>query len=392
MASKYKILSWDVGIKHLAYCLMEYDKDTKKFKVLKWDIVDIIDSNKVVCCGKLKSGKVCNKNASFVGINLDDTTSFYCGSHKSQHCPLEDNWENNFSSPLRKEEIGPNNKCSFILPKKGTECGKRSHVRSNENADVTYCRAHCKQLITKRKKKYQIQKIKKKKATSTSPDVLIDKMYTKLDAIPELLTADQVLIENQPTYKNPAMKTVSCFLFAYFSQKRKGNNMKRNFISPSNKLKVDNDQIQQILGKVDSDDRTYAIVVKLTKKYLSLDYKNDKEDVLLDPFVPKGKIRDNFVHLILTYLMDKKDTLSTIKKNQIFNSISISADTFIQLLKKIEKDDGNYDITKLLAIKYTEVLMNEKNNWLTHLSKFKKKDDLCDALLQGYYYLISHGF
>jgi hypothetical protein len=213
-------------------------------------------------------------------------------------------------------------------------------------------------------------------------------MFSKLDAIKGLTTANKVLIENQPTLKNPAMKTVSCFLFAYFSMKFSNQPDRQiNFISPSNKLKVNEEQIKKILPKVDGNDRIYKIVVKLTKKYLGLDYKNDKQDILLDPYIKKNQIRTDFVHLVLRYLMDKKGSQDTINQSNIFKSISITKEKFLEIIKKIEKDNDNYEITKLLAIKYTQILMEKRGTWLKHLDKYKKKDDLCDALLQGYYYL-----
>ena len=36
-----KILSIDVGIKNLAFCLFEKSNDTQQFKITKWDTVNI---------------------------------------------------------------------------------------------------------------------------------------------------------------------------------------------------------------------------------------------------------------------------------------------------------------------------------------------------------------
>ena len=38
-----KILSWDVGIINLSYCIIEYDEDTKENKILFWGIINLID-------------------------------------------------------------------------------------------------------------------------------------------------------------------------------------------------------------------------------------------------------------------------------------------------------------------------------------------------------------
>ena len=38
-----KILSWDVGIINLSYCILEYNEDTKENKILFWGIINLID-------------------------------------------------------------------------------------------------------------------------------------------------------------------------------------------------------------------------------------------------------------------------------------------------------------------------------------------------------------
>jgi len=383
MTSKRRILSWDVGIKNLAYCLMEKDNSNGSFRVLKWDIVNIIDSDKIVCCGIKKNKELCGNKASFYGV-IDNEKKYYCGSHKSKYKPLPDNWEETYMVECNNSKEG----CDYFYPKKKERCNKKVSFRST---DGIYCRTHSKMIKNNKIKGAKIMKIKRKKATSTDPQVLGQKMYQKLDAIKGLLDVDEVLIENQPSLKNPSMKTVACFLFSYFVLRGtvdKTNITKVKFISPSNKLKVSSEQIKKILVKIDKNDRIYALTEKLLKKYLGLDYKNDKTNILLDPYVEKGKVRDNFVQLVLTYLMDKKVTLENIKTYKVFDNVKISIDNFTDIVKKIEKDDNNYDITKLLAIKYMEVIMeNKTGNWINYINKFKKKDDLCDALLQGYYYL-----
>ena len=59
---KKTILSFDVGIKNLAYCLLE--KDVDNFKILKWGIINLVeDQKKCVFC--MKGGKQCDKVAKF---------------------------------------------------------------------------------------------------------------------------------------------------------------------------------------------------------------------------------------------------------------------------------------------------------------------------------------
>ena len=40
-----KILSWDVGIYNLSYCILEKTDDSDKIKILDWDIVNLVDND-----------------------------------------------------------------------------------------------------------------------------------------------------------------------------------------------------------------------------------------------------------------------------------------------------------------------------------------------------------
>ena len=68
------------------------------------------------------------------------------------------------------------------------------------------------------------------------------------------------------------------------------------------------------------------------------------------------------------------------------NKLKIDNDNTIQVLKGAE--NKKYKLTKQLGIKYTRNLLSSQPQWLEHLDKYKKKDDLCDAYLQGLYYIM----
>lgn len=366
-----KVCSWDVGIKNLAYCVME--KNDNDSKIIKWDVINLVDSDKITCCALLKNNKICGKKASYFG-NLEDI-KYYCGTHKHLYKPLEDGWENNYMVKYDSNA----DQCSFIFPKKNVRCTKRSIYRNDDN---TYCNAHKQILVDKRKKKAQIKLIPRKKVTSTNMQILSNNMYTKLDAIKELLDVDIVLIENQPSLKNPTMKTISSLLFGYFTMRGIMDENKDisevKFISPSNKLKIEITNIQKILNNINDDTKIYKIIDTLSRKYINN----------LNELVDKS-YKNNFVHLVLTYLMNKKETLNGLKDNDIFTQIKLNYNEFIELIKEIEKDTKNYELTKLLAIEYTKILLESDNEWYAHLDTYKKKDDVCDAFLQGKYYLFN---
>ena len=62
------ILSIDVGIKHLAYCILSIkEKKTNNtlFKIKCWNVVDLCNTKKYICTSDQKNGKKCTNNAKF---------------------------------------------------------------------------------------------------------------------------------------------------------------------------------------------------------------------------------------------------------------------------------------------------------------------------------------
>ena len=66
-----KIISIDVGMKNLAYCLLDYKNNN--YNIDKWDIIDLCENNKTPCQGLLKNNNMCNKKAKYTKNN-----KFYC--------------------------------------------------------------------------------------------------------------------------------------------------------------------------------------------------------------------------------------------------------------------------------------------------------------------------
>ena len=72
-----KILSIDVGIRNLSFCLFTMDnKDKNTLSVLKWDNIDLTEksSNRCIFVGEKKTEGVCDKEAKFVkdGVSADE--------------------------------------------------------------------------------------------------------------------------------------------------------------------------------------------------------------------------------------------------------------------------------------------------------------------------------
>ena len=59
------VLSFDVGIVNLAYCIIK--KEGEKFEILKWDLINI-DDNKITCNHLNKNKEL--KSFLFIKINV----------------------------------------------------------------------------------------------------------------------------------------------------------------------------------------------------------------------------------------------------------------------------------------------------------------------------------
>jgi len=75
-----KVLSFDVGVKNLAYCILEYTN--KKFNIEKWDVIDIINDpySNLRCNGKKINNDLCNRK-SCLFKKEDDKLVSYCKVH-----------------------------------------------------------------------------------------------------------------------------------------------------------------------------------------------------------------------------------------------------------------------------------------------------------------------
>lgn len=362
----YKICSWDVGIKHLAFCVME--ATDQEPHIIDWGVINLLEDDKVSCdMLHKKTGKKCDKNALFSGLLEDGTTKNYCGVHKSDHpgCPFD------WSDTHIKEIKDQNSLCVHSV--KNNPCGKKAKFMIDEKPT---CTTHKTQEVNRVKKSYQLLSLKKKSSYATNPQILATRMYQKLDENNKILEVDEVLIENQPTLMNPTMKTVSSFLFSYFAIRgvvdKKDSNMKIRFFSPSNKLKLTDTEATELLAKVSEDTRIYQLTLQLVQKYGNL-----TEDIVQTN-------TKNLVNLVGYCLLNK----SKLESESDETIKLISRTELINLIKKIEKDAKNYELTKEFSIMFTEHLLNKSQpEQLNKFNSFKKKDDPCDAWLQGRKYL-----
>ena len=283
-----KFLSWDIGIKNLSYCWLDYNFDTDKFKVLQWEIINLqtpeTPKPSYTCVCLKKNKQVCQKKATWF---QKDTWKTFCQTHHKQQ-PLETLME------IKK------NTCSHILAQKKVRCHKKIKYQT-DNPWVGYCEVHSKKYLN-----LNLQLVEKSKKAKYDLEETSTNLIRELDKRSELLQSDHILIENQPAFKNPKMKSIQMILYTYYLLKSKIEPQNKDiniaFLMANNKLKVKletddikNQIIQNIHIKIKDKYRRHKELSKSycqwflekheVKDWLSIYEKEKKQDDLADTFL-----------------------------------------------------------------------------------------------------------
>ena len=203
------ILTFDIGIKNLAYCLSRYDDsgikskklDISKLDIIYWGILDI--SHKNLLCHQINSKKKeCNESAAF-----------YLKNVLVKSINLKIDTENDSNSKLTMNKM---------------------------LKDIGYCRFHANILKKEDKETYdKLLKINKSQIYKDSFNQQIERLLKALDNFYENIVKGtyhvekidekyryfeihdlEIYIENQPVLKNPIMKTISISLYTFFYLKK----------------------------------------------------------------------------------------------------------------------------------------------------------------------------
>ena len=183
------ILSFDIGIKNLAWCLMKRNTDISgsQYQILGWENVNILSDG-------IPVAKVtCHKCSAKATHSSGDTLS--CG----RHCPTE--------KPAFRDLSGNALKKIPALKDLKLLFAQRGLANPKSKDDAT------KRLATIFSMPIEVKKVKK--AVDTELSVLHDgirKLVLEKKGL--FAQANAIHLENQPVLKNPTMKSVQMLLFA----------------------------------------------------------------------------------------------------------------------------------------------------------------------------------
>ena len=209
-----KILSIDIGIKNLAFCLFDTNDD-QKFKITKWDIVNLSEEHTLQCV-EIDKNNVCNKPAKFKKENV-----CYCAKHAKKR---------SFKIP------SPENKPSFINKQK---LAKLYEIADNNNIIHTpqIKKTELALLINDHMKNIYFDAVENVKAKDiTLYDIGLNIKHKFNCLFNDEIKIDYVIIENQIGPLAIRMKTIQGMIVQYFIMSSLIVEH-IEFVSSSNKLK-----------------------------------------------------------------------------------------------------------------------------------------------------------
>jgi hypothetical protein len=214
-----KVLSIDVGIKNLAFCLFVKPEDgTSNYEIAKWDSINLTQKSESKCC-EIEKFKDCNKPAKFI-----KNGKCYCLKHSKKQ-PFQ----------VPKSDLKP----SFINKQKISGLYELA-----EKYKVKYENPIKKVELASLINNYVFEKcfepITETNASKIDLVTIGKNMKQKLDSIlnEHLSTLTHVVIENQISPIANRMKTVQGMISQYFIMRNE--DIAIEFVSASNKLKDQN--------------------------------------------------------------------------------------------------------------------------------------------------------
>lgn len=207
-----RLISFDVGIKNMAYCI--FDNDTS-LNIVEWNVLNLCESSPVPCCQEtLKSGKVCGKKAKY-----SKNTKYVCEKH----------------AKLSTE---------YLLPNKEYTSSSLKKMKLEEIQKLLYRHLPSSKSTKKQDIVNELQTYFQSKTWSAIPNKTnasnIDlisigrELYSQLSANPLMKTVTHVIIENQISPIANRMKTLQGMLAQHFISL---GVLHIEFVSSGNKLK-----------------------------------------------------------------------------------------------------------------------------------------------------------
>ena len=257
-----KLLSIDVGMKNLAYCLLDIDI-SNNYVIDEWGIINLCKDKQQYCNCNKKSGK-CTSKAKYFKNNI-----YYCKTHAKQN---------------KSFKLPPNILKPKVLKKQKLIDLKKIAINMNLKIPIKIKKKECMKLIIDSYNDDYLQFYIPKTTTDYSMIEYGITLKTKLTNYFKNKTIDIILIENQIGPLALRMKTLQGMIMQHFIENGI-TNIKE--ISASNKLKefLGNKKTKYDERKKESIKITCNIINDNNQKWLDFFNIHKKKDDLADCFL-----------------------------------------------------------------------------------------------------------
>jgi hypothetical protein len=275
-----RIVSIDVGIKNLAYCIMDNTNDNKSIKIIQWDVINLC-GKKIICnCSfinkkvkkvKVVENKSCNKTAIYSKEN-----NYYCKIHAKNQI--------DYIIPTLKLSIKKIKKMKLVELQELCSTYKIETLPGSKKEGIL-------DMVIKTMSNKFLDSIGEQQSANEISMIDIGiAIKNEFDKLPLMMSADKIIIENQISPIANRMKTIQGMIAQYFIMNNKNN---ISFISASNKLKAYTKPLEDGEDKSNYLDRKKAstnITLTLMENEIYSEFKqfftnHKKKDDLADAFL-----------------------------------------------------------------------------------------------------------
>ena len=290
-------LTFDVGIKNLAYCLARYDTSkniTEGLDIINWGILDV-SYKPLICKNIVNKRKKCNTNSIYYLLKDNVTDTLINHAEPTNLIGYCQNHANNLKLIDKKTH-----RALFRV-------SKNSIFANNFNIQME-------RLLKALEDFYNNKLMSLYHTVNTEQEALNNTEY--------FLSNLEIYIENQPVFKNPIMKTISIGILTFFILKKVtyGNKIKSvNFISASDKTHLSfissMNKSLKINPKPNVDFKVYAerkaFAIDMTNQIvqnLNKSIFNIVSSINYDSCTKKDDMADTLIYVVCTILKQHKFT------------------------------------------------------------------------------------
>jgi hypothetical protein len=302
-------ISFDVGIKNLAYCILKFN-DANKFNIIDWNCINLLD-------------------------DLEETPE------KCKCC---------FKKPEKKSKLS---KTQNVVAVSTTMCGKKAFFSTTTND--FFCKKHIPENYILPEKQYSSTSIKKLKV----PELL--KLYEttfKTTADTTGFRRAELLEKIIYYYDNIQLKKIV--------DTKKINSKHISLITIGEKLKI---ELDKIIFSNNLSDKKFTVLIE-----------NQISTIASRMTSIQAMIVQYFISSAATINSPEKKIELISSKNKLKNCVQETNNTVVA-------EEKTYKNNKKNGILFCKNILenNEMNQQISFFVSNKKKDDLADCFLQGYY-------